>query len=281
MSGPGGRFRRVRAVAWVLACGIGAPGAAAAQLRPLSPATWEIFDAPTVVSARLGAGVLHDQRASLAGTEGRLLELGEFTVAWRSGRVALEAAGTLLRILDERSTFAPPYGGARPVEGGRRRDTGDYRISTLLLLTPPDRPAAAMLRFGTRLPTTDNRVGLERDQTDFFALVGGRVQSSLARATGEVGVGINGTRETGYEQSDVLAYALTAALRRGPVVPTLAVAGHFDGRPGRSTRGNEELAEVRIGVRTGGRLRAEAELVRGLLPFSPGYGLLLRGALDR
>lgn len=277
MRSGGAPLRSVLTILALLAQGArGTP--AAAQLRPLPPSQWEILDSATVVSARMGVGVLQGQRASLAGTEGRLLELGEFAVAWRAGRIAVEGAGTLLRVFHEADTFASPYGGAEAREGGRRSDTGDYRISTLVLLTDPNRPLATVLRFGTRLPTTDNRVGLERDQTDFYALLGGRAQSTAVRVTGEVGVGINGTREAGYEQSDVLAYAFTAVVRRGWIAPTVALVGHMDGRVGRSTRGNEELAEVRVGMRAGGRLRVEVELVRGVVPFSPAFGLLVRVA---
>src|SRR5690606_7025999 len=72
-----------------------------AQLRPLDPLTWSVFAEDRTLIAQVGAAVYDGQRASLAGVEGRLAELGEFSVAWRTGRVVLEAAGT---ILDRKST---------------------------------------------------------------------------------------------------------------------------------------------------------------------------------
>ena len=37
------------------------------QLRPLHPLNWQLFDEGHMVSARIGGGLLVDQRASLAG----------------------------------------------------------------------------------------------------------------------------------------------------------------------------------------------------------------------
>src|SRR5688500_13085557 len=124
---------------------------ATAQLRPLEPVAWEVFDAGRSVAVRIGAGVHEDQRASLAGTAGRLVELGNFVATWRSGRIALEAAGTVVRTLEDESRFAPAFGGALDEEGPDRFDAGDYRLLTTVLLTPPDAGTAVALRFGTRL----------------------------------------------------------------------------------------------------------------------------------
>lgn len=253
---------------------------AGAQLRPLPPMDWEVFDGGRLVTARVGGGVFADQRASLAGTEGRLVDVGNFSVAARSGRIAVEAAGTVLRLFDDRSTFADPWGGPPPATGERRRDAGDIRVSTLVLLTPPDRPLSAMLRFGTRLPTTDNEVGLERDRTDFFALVGGRLRIEGYELAGEAGVGINGTHDMRLEQSDVLIYSASAAYSWGAITPRITLLGHLDGMPGLAIRGNEELSELRLGVRAGRRTWAAAEVVRGLQPFSPSSGLIISAGLS-
>ena len=83
-------------------------------------------------------------------------------------------------------------------------------MSTSVLLTPPEWRAQAALRFGTRLPTSDNAVGLDRDRTDFFALAGGRLRGERLSVAGEAGVGIFGTRSEHHEQSDALVYSLAA-----------------------------------------------------------------------
>lgn len=255
-------------------------GSAAAQLRPLPPLDWQVFDGGTLVTGRVGGGMLHDQRASLAGTEGRLVEIGNFAVAVRSGRIAIEAAGTMLRLFDDQSTFADPWGGALPPSGERRRDAGDFRLSTLVLLTEPDRPATLVLRFGTRLPTTDNEVGLDRDRTDFFALLGGRFRFDDFELAGEAGVGINGTHDARLEQSDVLMYSATAAYRAGAITPRVSLVGHLDGMAGLAIRGNEELAEMRIGARVGRRIWGEAQAVRGFQPFSPSRGIVVSAGIS-
>jgi hypothetical protein len=249
------------------------------QLRPLAPVEWRVWDGPTLV-AGAGFGIFQDQRASLAGTEGRLIEAGDISVTIRTGRVAIEVGGTLQRFFRDERVFAPPHGGVED-PGPRRNDAGDWRLATVVRLTPEAAPAAAVLRFGSRLPTTDNRVGLERDQTDFFATVGGRVRQGGLSAALEAGVGINGTREPDYEQSDVLLYILTTEYVRGRIVPVLTVTGRADGLVNRTIRGNEELGELRLGIRTAGRYWVRADVVKGYTAFSPGTGFMLAAGTSR
>lgn len=272
------RARATFALAMAL---LGAASAGSAQLRPLEPVAWEVFDPAASLSVSAGFGLLQDQRASLAGTEGRLLELGNFQATWRSGRIAVEAAGTVLRVFDDRDAFAPPFGDARDEHGPRRVDSGDYRLSTAVLLTPPGRPTAAILRFGARLPTTNNRVGLDRDQTDFFGLAGGRATVGGVRLTGETGVGIYGTRYPDFEQSDLWIYAARGELPGRRIVPSLALLGQVDLSAGDPLRGNEDLVELRAGVRVGGSRRLEVQVVHGLTAFSPSAGLLIQASYAR
>ena len=255
---------------------------ASAQLRPLQPLAWEVFDAGRSTSGWVGMGVHREQRASLAGTEGRLAEAGNFQGTWRSGRVAVEAAGTVYRFLRDEERFAPAFGGALDEEGPDRSDSGDYRLLTTVLLTPPDRhgPAAA-LRFGTRLPTTNNRVGLDRDQTDFFGLVAGRAPLGPLRLAAETGVGIYGTRYADFEQSDLWIYAASAELPAGALTASAALLGQMDLSAGEPLRGNEDLAELRAGLRLGRARWLQAQLVRGLTPFSPSLGVLLSAGVTR
>lgn len=272
MPGITGRLRAL----WLLAAlAGGSPLAAHAQLRPYEPTDWRVFEAPAVALVSFGASYFHDQRASLSGSTGSLFELGTLSATYRTGRVALTVEGTPVRVFSEKASFAPPYGGALPDDDGLRVDAGDFRISTALRLTSPDAPIAGILRFGARLPTTDNRVGLERDQTDFFAMLGGRVTSGGLWITAELGVGIHGTREAEYEQSDVLVYLFGAELREGRILPALLLLGHADGLADRSIRGNEELSEVRLRLRTAGQRWVQIEGIAGLTEFSPQLGVSL------
>src|SRR5207248_7545201 len=96
-----------------------------AQLRPLEPVEWDAFGRGNVVM-HIGAGVHSDMRAGLAGTTGRLVELGNFTAAWRTGRVVLEGFGTLQRRFTDQGVWAPPVEYTRAPNGQTRVDAGLY-----------------------------------------------------------------------------------------------------------------------------------------------------------
>ncbi len=252
---------------------LGNAGNAAAQLRPIDPILWEVLDPERVWLADVGIGMIRDQQASLAGTRGNLLELGNFRVGLRSGRIGVEIAGTLVRRFNDVAVFAAPALGADPPNGTTRQDAGDIRASTMIRLNG-ERPLQLALRFGTRLPTTSDETGLDRDRTDFFATVGGHYRRGALSIGAESGVAINGTRVAGLDQLDVWMYSLGIEYRLGPITSTGTIVGHNDMHR-RVVRGNEDLNEVRLGVRTGERIRFAAVLVRGLADFSPARGLLV------
>lgn len=247
---------------------------AGAQLRPLDPFDWRAFDGGRG-AVEVGAGWLEGQRASLAGTEGRLVEAGNWRGWWRAGRVAVEAGGTVQRRFREERRFADPEPGVRPADDGRRRDAGDQRILTAVRLTGEGAAVGAVLRFGTRLPTTDNTTGLDRDATDFVATLGARAVRGGWAVQGEAGVGIFGTRRADFEQDDLLVYAVRVERAAGPLLPSIEVVGQQVGTGHREIRGNESLGELRVGVRTSGRRWVAAQAVRGYTPSSPGGGVLL------
>jgi hypothetical protein len=255
--------------------------AARAQLRPLDPFDWRVLEGEGTVVAEAGGGWLGDQRASLAGTEGTLWEAGNFRAFWRAGRVVIEAGGTVRRIFREDGRFAPAEPFVTADEDGKRGDSGDYRIATAVRLTNEGSPVAALLRFGARLPTTDNRVGLDRDATDFFATIGGRTRRGPLALQAEAGVGIFGTRDPDFEQDDLLVYAVKAEYDAGFIVPSLAVIGQQVGAGHEEIRGNESLGELRAGVRVGRREFVRAEVVRGYTGFSPGWGVLVSAGVVR
>lgn len=251
------------------------PIGATAQLRPLDPAQWrDVTLAGNSVA--LGGGLYGGQRASLAGTEGLLVEVGSFRAAWGTGRVAVEVAGTALWLFEEQSTFAPPAQDVLPSVDARRRGAGDYRVTTLVALTPEDASAGIALRFGARLPTTDNLQGLDRDQTDFFALVLGGVEGTKSAVSAELGLGVFGTRDQRNEQVDVLLFGLSARHALGAAEAFLELAGHHDTRAGPDRRGNEDLGEARLGLRLGGARWISASVVRGWTPHSPDFGVAVQ-----
>ena len=247
-----------------------------AQLRPLEPAAWVLLEPGHSAEAMLGAALLDGQRASLAGTEGRLTEAGNFALRLRFGRVVLEGAGTLYRRLDYEEVFRLPATDTHPPDGNGRSDTGDYRVSTTIRLNSLESATIALLRFGTRLPTTNNRVGLERDQTDFFALLGLGHTFPRLRLGAEAGVGINGTRDPQYEQSDVAVYALAAEVGQGVIRPTASFIGHFDGLKNGNARGSEDLKELHVGLKAhAAGWWAALDGIKGFETFSPDYGVAL------
>lgn len=264
----------VRFVLIALCCAALFPERAAAQLRPLEPFDFRALSGDPV-RVEVGLGVYYDQIASLAGTEGTLWELGDVRTTFRTGRMVMEVSGTFQRHFDDRAVLREPYGGAdAPPSDGKRHDAGDYRVSTILRLTGERSPALATLRFGTRLPTTDNRVGLDRDVTDFFATVGGRAGFQSLVIGAEAGVSINGTRDPAYEQADVMVYSLSGELRLQEFAPFIIVVGQQDFHD-RATRGNEDLAELRAGLRLGRRRWLNAAFVSGLTSTSPSRGFQL------
>ena len=273
---PPGRFLllAVLAVPW------SATGVAAVQLRPVDPMDWSLFDTSRTVLAGIGLGLLTNQEASLAGTRGDLLEVGNFHFAWRSGRVGLELAGTLFRRFSDEIVVADPFIGADPPNGEPRSDAGDIRAATMIRISPMSMPILFALRFGTRLPTTSEQAGLDRDRTDFFATLGAHWSRGDLSVAGESGVAINGTRVIGVDQVDVWTYSLSVDYRIGALVPHALIIGQNDVHR-RVIRGNEDLTEMRFGVRAGDRTWVAASFVQGLADYSPGRGLLLMAGVRR
>ena len=275
--------RSVGALAW-FAVAMGIPAVSqlvSAQLRPLEPIQWRLYQRNSTIAGELGVSRLDDQRASLAGTSGDLWELGNFMLAWRTGRVVLEAGGTAQRQFREHDRFAPAYADVNPSDDGKRHDSGDYRISTTIRLTPDHWQSTGVLRFGTRLPTTDNRTGLDRDALDFFATVGaGRAVGTFA-FTGEAGLGIHTTREERFEQDDLFLYAARAEYRRFPIIPSLAALGQMHGTTHNAIRGVENLGELRAGLRAGSSRWMRVEMVIGYETFSPSSGVVVTAGILR
>ncbi len=258
------------------------PGAARAQLRPLDPLDWSALRSDVTTSGWIGAGRFADQRASLAGVQGRLTEAGNFLVAWRTGRVLLEAGGTVQRTFRDDSVYRGALPGVRGDRGPgvRRSGSGDYRVFTTVLLTPPTSSVRAATRFGTRLPTTDNRNGLDRDLTDFYGLIDLGYTRGPFDAALETGIGIVGTRFEDYEQADIVQYAGTLSYRIGALTPSVMLLGQATTADFQAF-GTENLAEVRPTVQLGARRWVRVAGVFGLARHSPSRGVLVSAGLRR
>ncbi|CAN5884192.1 hypothetical protein BH23GEM9_BH23GEM9_00050 [soil metagenome] len=250
------------------------PSAASAQLRPLDPLEWRVFDDRTWLAAGLGMGVLWEQPATLAGTRGTLLEAGAWDITFRSGRMAISLGGTALWRMTDEVEEMPPIGTSRPPDGTARQEVGRAQASTLLRLSPDSWPFDVVVRFGTTLPTSSDESGLERDRTDFFALAGLRYRHDRLTLAAENGVAINGTVVPEYPQSDSWTYSFTAAYRlHGMATAVASVVGQEDGLRHSHIRGNEDLRELRVGLDMGRDRWLRVRYIRGLRDLSPAHGV--------
>ena len=254
------------------------PAAGAAQLRPLEPLEWRIFDDHVQLIAGAGVGVLWDQPAPLAGTRGTLVEIGNYSLTFRSARMAVQLGGTALWRITEHDTLRAPAAGVAPSDGVRQ-DAGGAFASTAIRLSPDRWPADLVLRFGATVPATSDESGLDRDRTDFFALLGARYRRGSLSLMAENGVGINGTILPDLPQSDVWTYAFGAAYGSS----SLRLAADFVGRQDGHAyviRGNEDMRELRAGFDIG---RARWLRVRYVHGFdddaSPAHGLRVTGGI--
>lgn len=249
-----------------------APDRAAAQLRPLEPLEWRIFDDRVQFVGGIGAGMLSDQPATLAGTRGTLLEIGTYSLTIRSARIAIQAGGTALWHLAEHDTLDTPMEVVEPAQGARL-EPGLAFISTALRMSRNAWPADLVLRFGATVPTTSNESGLERDRTDVFALISVRYRRGDVTLTAENGVGINGTVQRGLPQSDVWTYAFGATYAVHPFVLAADFVGRQDGHT-YVIRGNEDQRELRAGFDVGGGRWLRVRYIRGMArEASPQHGL--------
>jgi hypothetical protein len=250
------------------------PVSATGQLRPTGPVEWDIFENVRPWAFGLGVGLIEGQRASLAGTTGDLLEGGNFRIAYRSGRIGLEFTGTLARRFRDEAILRSPAPGTDGPTGKIRHDAGDVLATTLIRLNGADSPFLVALRFGTRLPTTSNEPGLDRDRTDFFTTLAARYRVGRFAVSAETGLGILSTRVDGIDQLDVQNFSAGVESRVGPVIATASIVGQDDWHR-RVVRGNEDLSELRFGLRAGDRQWVSVTAVKGIAQFSPGYGVLV------
>ena len=276
MTRPRRRLGLILAV--VLATGSGARPLAG-QLRPLDPMDWHAFDPGVVVLADIGGDVLTGQRASAAGMRGRVLEAPAAHVSWTTGRVALRAIVHPWRYFWGDTAFATPLPGTDPAVSGRRDDAGDNAVETIVRLTSDTGAPSSLLavRYGVRISTHNDRKGLDRHKTDFYALLGGRTFAGHWTLTGEGGLGVYGARQVVAEKALPFLYALGMHRRAGAWEPALELVGQAARHP---PRGNENLSELRAGARWGEDRWVRVSAVKGLTDFSPRLGVIVFGGIE-
>ncbi len=265
-------------LAALLATGFGV-SPLAGQLRPLDPVDWHAFDPGVVALAGFGGDAFTGQRASAAGMRGRVLEAPAALVSWTTGRVVLRAIVHPWRHFWGDTAFAAPLAGTDPAVPGRRDDAGDNAVETIVRLTPLAVPTSPLLalRYGVRISTHNDRKGLDRHKTDFYALLGGRTFAGRWTLTGEGGLGVYGARQVVAENALPFLYALGVHRRVRAWEPALELVGQAARHP---PRGNENLSELRVGVRRGDERWVQVSAVKGLTDFSPRLGVIVFGGFE-
>lgn len=263
----------------LLLCALAA-APASAQLRPAEPLDWRIFDRETQLVMSAGSGVLLEQGATIAGSRGTLAELGTYRLLWRSGRAGIDFGGTAVWRFREDTILRERAEGVDEARNGTRMDAGPLTVAAIVRLTPEHWRTDVALRFGTRIPTTSDESGLERDRTDFLATLGARWRYHGFSAMGETGVGINGTRDHEYPQSDVWSFALRLQQQVSHYAVFAGINGHQDGHSWTPPRGNEDQAEAHGGVRVGRRWWAQGVYIHGWRGPAPNHGLQLSAGVQ-
>ncbi len=248
----------------------------AAQLRPLEPMDWRAFDPGTRGLAQLGGAIFFHQRVSISQIAGRLVEAPGAILSWTTGedgRLALRAIIHPLRLLRVDSSFGPPLATATQL-ASPIRDGGDNALETVLRLTSARETAGPLLavRWGVRLSTHNQRKGLDRHKTDVYATLGGRLLRGSLTLAGEGGLGVYGTQAPGHDKVLPFLYDASARWRLGALEPSLALVGQATPA---QIRGNENLAELRAGLRAGRARYLEATAIRGLARYGPRWGVLV------
>jgi len=199
----------------------------------------------------LGVGVGHgwDADFPLGALSGDLLSLGRVTLAYGLGDAALiEIQGDAWRILSIERRSEPAIELDPGVADGTTADAGDFEITVSFAPIGRRRGLSGGGLVRVRLPNSDERKGIGTNTTDVTLGALASWGASRWRVSGVLGVGILEAPLEGFEQNDVLEYAMDAELTVGSDV---RVAAGVDGRA--NTRdlvplGTENLARVRLGA---------------------------------
>jgi hypothetical protein len=174
-------------------------GAASAQTsnRPLVTEVWDCLE-PGQLRVEFGAEYLETPSVAYRFPEGSLLRapvLG-FTVG-AAERVELQAEGVLHEWAD-------------PEEGDEVDDYGDFFLWMKWAFFKAKRAPSLGLRWGVKLPNSDDRTGLGKDRTDFFAHFIATKHFRRVSLHANAGLGILERVEGEAAQDDVILYGAAA-----------------------------------------------------------------------
>jgi len=200
----------------------------AAQNRPLQTSDAEILP-PGTMRAEVGFDFLQDVNFPLSGLSGDLTSLGVIGVRMGVGKmVEVQLEGAVQNFLDVKkqgASFVPVL----ELTGPRStHDTGDFSLSTKIRIFG-DRgrwPSLAM-RFGFRMPNSNQARGVGTNSTDVFALFILQKHFGKLNLFGNAGVAILQSPNAKFSQNDVLLYGGAFAY---PLHRRLNVVGEAAGR---------------------------------------------------
>jgi hypothetical protein len=268
---------RLTAAALVAVALLAAPGAAAAQQRPLVTEDPETIGAGRILIEG-GVDYARDARFPVSGLEGHRLRLPTVGLSFGLSSIAeLQIDGGIynrLTITDRDP--AAPLAALVTATGDSTASVEDLVVATKVrvLSEGTSRPSMG-LRFATRLPNASNESGLGLDTTDFYAsmLLAKTVES--VRVVGNIGLGILGDPTQGDRQNDVLTYGVSFA--RALTFSTEIVGevnGRLNVREGTAPPGTETRGTLRLGARyTTGTLRVDGAVLFGATGDDPGIGM--------
>ncbi len=255
--------------------------AANAQQRPLI--TDDIDIVPTG-SVEVSAGVDFFQNAKfpLSGLRGDLTRIGDIRI--RQGfasNVEIQIEGTLQNFLAINSSFGPS---AIPlnVSGNSTNDFDDITVSAKIKLLNETKTLPAIgMKFGFRMPNTDQARGIGTNQINIFSKLiiqkrfGKRAgRTPLANIYGNFGLGIMNAPLANFTQNDVFLFGVAGIFR---INDRINIATEVNGRSSirrNAPLGTESLAQLRIGtqIKASG-LRFDTAAIFGLTRFSPRTGV--------
>ncbi len=226
-----------------------------------------------VLRTSFGVEFLHEARYSLSGLEGDLMRFGVTEVRVGVGEYAeFQVSGVFRDFFSVTQRTAPVI--PPTFAGNTTSDFGDLILGAKLKIVSEKaaRPSVSF-KFAVQLPNATNESGLGTDETEFYSSVLLRKHLGRLELLGNVGLGILGSPIQPNSQSDMVTYGFAVAM---PVHPKLELTGEVHGRTGPPRVGNENLAQVQLGIRfRAAGMRWDVAGLAGLEHFSPGSGLTM------
>jgi len=255
---------------------------ASAQQRPLLTEDIDITPAGSI-SISAGTDFLQNAKFPLSGLTGDLTRVGEIRI--RTGyasNVEVQMDGVIQEFLaiDSRSA-APPI--PLDIAGNSTNDFGDITTSVKIKLKNETRNLPAFgLKFGFKMPNSNEKKGIGTNQTDIFTKfiaqkTFGKTKggSSKFKIFGNLGLGIMTAPLEQFSQNDVLLYGLAGVFSVNDRINLVSeVNGRVSTQGGEAPLGTESQGQFRVGtqIKASG-LQFDTAAIFGLTKFSPRSGI--------